>query len=376
MSEYVDGTEIVIAPDGPPARALRRRVREHLAAGRLVALPTETVYGIAARADDGEAIRSLRELKDRPAEVALTWHVGTREAVESFEPLQPLARRLAKRYWPGPLTLILRGVPDGLDHMARDGWTGLRLPAHRATSGLLGALDFPVVMSSANPHGGTPCTEAREVAERFSGRLALVVDGGPARIGESSGVLRVGPGRFELHREGLLPLADLQRTAGLRLGFACTGNTCRSPMAEVLARSVLEERLGIAESVRAPDATATEIGDFGFEIRSMGVFAGTGAPASGHAFEVMEERGLDLDSHRSRPALPEDVRELDAVYCMTSSHVDTLRRALPPSRSRDVQHLDPEGGDIPDPIGGSRDTYRQCADLIARALEARIDEWA
>ncbi|HEX6884202.1 MAG TPA: L-threonylcarbamoyladenylate synthase, partial [Planctomycetota bacterium] len=224
------GSPIVATGDAPPPRALVTRVREVLARGGLCALPTETVYGLAARADRPEALEAMRVLKGRPAELTFTWHVASRAAIEPFEALRPLARRLVERYWPGPLTLVLRGVPPGLEHVAKGGWTGLRLPAHRATGELLAACDFPVVMTSANRHGAAPLTRAEEVAAQFDGALEVVVDGGPARLGEASGVLALGPGRFELLREGLLRLEDLRRTAGLRLAFVCTGNTCRSPM--------------------------------------------------------------------------------------------------------------------------------------------------
>ena len=376
MSEQVDEPEVVTVPDSAPPRALRRRVESLLAAGSLVAMPTETVYGIAARADHPGAIRALRETKDRPAEVALTWHVAHRRAVESFLPLQPLAARLAARYWPGPLSLILEGVPAGLEAVARDGWTGVRFPAHRATTGMLASLDFPVVMSSANLHGEPPALDAADVVRRFGKRLALVVDGGPSRLGEASGVLRVGRGHFDLLREGLLPAADLRRTAGLRLGFACTGNTCRSPMAEGLARHMLAERLGVRGAARPADATAGAIEDFGFEVQSMGVFAGPGSPASRHAVEVLAEWDIDLSRHASRPALLEELKELDLVYCMTSSHVEALRGMLPPSRARHVELLDPTGGDVPDPIGGSLAAYRARAEHIRECLAARIADWA
>jgi L-threonylcarbamoyladenylate synthase len=371
MSEHDDGPEILNAGDEAPSRALRKRVTRLLAGGALVALPTETVYGIAARADDEAALAALIEAKGRPADLALTWHVARREAIEAFAPLQAPARRLAQRYWPGPLTLVLSGVPEGLERVAREGWTGVRLPAHRLTCGILAGTDFPVVISSANRHGGDPATTAEEVARLFGREISLLLDGGPCRLGESSGVLQMGPGRFELLREGLLPLSDLQATAGLRLAFACTGNTCRSPMAELLGRDLIGARLGLAPGQRG----GKEIARFGFEVRSLGVFAGSGSPASLHAVEVMRERGLDLGSHRSRPADPDELAEIDQVLCMTRSHLDSLRHLLPRPVGKRVQLLDPRGRDIPDPIGGSRQDYRNCAERILEAIDLHASDW-
>ena len=345
---------------------MRQRVRAVLAAGGLVALPTETVYGLAARADLPQALDRLRALKGSAAERALTWHVGERAALERFPRPSPMARRLARRYWPGPLTLVLPGVPAGLEGAAADGWTGIRLPAHQGTAQLLQSLDFPVVATSANRAGEPPLSAAAEIAARFGPGLDLVLDGGPPRLGESSAVLRVGPGHFELLRAGLTDLEQLRRTAGLRIGFVCTGNTCRSPMAEGLARDLLARRLEIAPE---------RLGEFGFRVTSMGVLGGSGLPPAAHGVEVLAARGIDIARHASRPAVPHEIKELDLVLALTAGHLDSLHLLMPPGGTRHCELLDPEGGDVPDPIGGTRADYERTAERILRALERRIDEW-
>lgn len=356
-----------LLPDAPPSTELVRRVRELLAAGELVALPTETVYGIAARADHPGALAALRALKARPEDRALTWHVGSRTALEHFPRVSPMALRLVQRYWPGPLTLVLPGVPKGLEDVSSGGWTGVRLPAHAGTAGLLAEFDFPVVMSSANLHGDAPGTLAGAVSKAFGAKLALVVDGGPSRLGESSSVLRVGEGRFELVRPGLHTIEQLRATAGLKIAFVCTGNTCRSPMAEGLARKLLAERLG---------CSLEKIGEFGFALRSMGVFAGVGSTAAANAVAVLAARGIDLSAHRSSAATLEVVAAQDRVYCLTASHLDALRMLLPPGKGGNLTLLDPEGGDVPDPFGGSPSDYARCAADIEALLVRRLDEWA
>jgi protein-tyrosine phosphatase len=163
-----------------------------------------------------------------------------------------------------------------------------------------------------------------------------------------------------------LSIDQLRETAGLRIGFVCTGNTCRSPMAEALARDIVAERLRIAPG---------RIGDFGFAIESMGVLAGEGAPAAEHAVTVMQRRGLDLSRHVSEPATLERVSALDHVFGLTQSHVEALRAMLPPRKSAIVDLLDPDGDDVPDPIGGSLEDYRRCADSIEKAIARRATTW-
>ena len=350
----------------PLAPTQAAEVAAALTAGRLVALPTETVYGIAARADDPAALDRLVRLKGRDPSKPLSWHVGDVAALERFERLSPLARRLATKYWPGPLTLVLAGSPGAARVLTNDGWTGVRHPAHAGTSSLLASLDFPVAMSSANLAGEPALCDAAAVLSAFGDELAVVVDGGPARLGEPSAVLRVGSGRFELIRAGLFDLDSLRRTAGLRIAFCCTGNTCRSPMAETVARARLAERL---------ETTPEHFADFGFEVASMGVFAPPGAPASGLAVDVMESRGLDLSEHASRPAIDKELLEYDLVLGLTRSHVAALRELLPPDATN-VELLDLDGRDVPDPIGGSRADYEHAADSITQAIDARLDDWA
>ena len=350
----------------PVPTELAAEVQRVLAGGGLAALGTETVYGLAARADLPAALQRLVSLKGRDANRGLTWHVGQVDALQAFEELPNTLQRLATRYWPGPLTLVLRGVPRGLSEIARQGWTALRCPAHEATRSILETLPYPVVMTSANRSGAPPLSDAAGVLNEFEGKIDLLVDSGPARIGESSTVLAVGRGRFEILREGLITDEDLRRTAGLAIGFVCTGNTCRSPMAEHLARHGLARRLDVAPS---------RLEEFGFRLISAGIMAGPGAPASGHAVEVLSQEGIDLSRHESRPARVEMIDELDRVYCLTQSHREALVPLLPPDRAQNLELLDPDGRDVPDPIGGSLEDYRRCADRIREALEARFADW-
>jgi len=353
-------------PSGEPSRPLLEEATAVLAAGSLVALPTETVYGVAARADDPRALERLCRAKGRPLEMPWTWHVGSIEALEAYPSCSPMVRRLAERYWPGPMTLVLPGVPKGLELSSKDDWCGVRYTAEPVARALCTYAPFPVVMTSANRHGERPATVAEGLGPLELGDADLILDGGATRLQEASTILRIGRGRFEFLREGLHDLAALRRTAGLRIGFACTGNTCRSPMAEGLARHMLAERL---------QCDRESLGDFGFEVCSMGVFASSGSPASPSAVSALEERGFDISHHRSSPALPEVIQSLDELYCLTQGHKSALELVLPPGRGGHIRLLDPELGDIPDPIGGTAADYVRCAAKIASCIEMHLPEW-
>lgn len=349
--------------DQAPSEGLTREIVALLAEGRHAVLPTETVYGLAARADSAPALESLAERKGRPASMPCTWHIGSLSALERFERVSPMVRRLADRYWPGPLTLVLPGIPAGLDLVAENGWTGVRLPAHQATQALLEACDFPVVMTSANAHGQAPALNAESARELLNDPELRIVDGGPCRMAESSTVARVGPGDFSILREGPIDLAAMRRCAGLQIAFCCTGNTCRSPMAEQLAAKKIAERLEVG---------IDKIGEFGFDVRSMGAFAGPGMAASDHSVEAMRREGLDLSEHRSTPLNDDSTAGLDRLYGLTSSHVQAAKDLAP---NLQVELLDPDGTDVPDPIGGSLDDYLACATRIDELIDKRLDEW-
>lgn len=187
-----------------------------LRAGRLVAIPTETVYGLAADAWNPAAVAAVFEAKQRPSFDPLIVHVPDRTAVSDVvEQFPPLAERLMAAFWPGPLTLVLPRrscIPDlvtsGLPGV------GVRVPAHPLTQQLLRAAGRPLAAPSANPFGGISPTTPQHVLDGLAGRVDYVLDGGSCAVGVESTVLSLMQQRPQLLRPGGISLEDLERIAG------------------------------------------------------------------------------------------------------------------------------------------------------------------
>jgi L-threonylcarbamoyladenylate synthase len=211
-------TQSRILPDGDEARA---EAVEHLRAGRIVAVPTDTVYGIAADMALPDAIERLFAAKHRPPEKAVAVLLADAGQAESLGWMRPAAHVLANRFWPGGLTLVLpllQGVvlPTALAAGAET--IGVRVPDHDAPRALARALG-PLPTTSANLSGEQDLKDAAEVAERLGDALALVLDGGPIRGGPASTVVDCTGERPRILREGAIPawlIAETLERAGQR----------------------------------------------------------------------------------------------------------------------------------------------------------------
>lgn len=192
------------------------RAARLLRAGDIVAMPTETVYGLAANALDEAAVLRIFQAKERPSFDPLIVHVRDRAQVaELVTELPPGAEALMEAFWPGPLTLVLpkrNVVPDivtsGLDTV------GIRMPAHPLALDLLRAVDLPLAAPSANPFGYVSPTTAQHVADRLGARIPYILDGGPSTIGVESTILGREQDRWTLYRPGGLAVEAIEQVIG------------------------------------------------------------------------------------------------------------------------------------------------------------------
>ncbi len=191
------------------------KAKQILQNGGLVAIPTETVYGLAANALDKDAVLKIFEVKNRPHFDPLIIHTNSLEKAKLWVTEFPKwAEKLANAFWPGPLTILLpkRNIPDivtsGLEQVA------LRIPNHRLTLDLLEALDFPLAAPSANPFGYVSPTKPVHVSAQLQDKVDYIMDGGDCEVGIESTIVGMEDGKLCVFRLGGLAIEDIEKVAG------------------------------------------------------------------------------------------------------------------------------------------------------------------
>ena len=232
--------------------------------GGLVAIPTETVYGLGANGLDAQAVKRIFEAKGRPQDNPLILHVtGPQWLPRYCRNIPPMAYVLARKFWPGPLTMILQRqsiVPDettaGLDTVA------VRCPNHPVTLAIIREAGVPIAAPSANTSGRPSCTSAQDVLEDMDGKVEGVVDGGPCSVGVESTILDLTCQPPRLLRPGGLPLEDLERLIGhIDVDHAVTAplQEGEKPKAPGMKYRHYAPKAPVTVVTGAPEASAREI---------------------------------------------------------------------------------------------------------------------
>ena len=218
---------------------------ELLRDGELVAVPTETVYGLAGNGLDERAVEAIYEVKGRPAIKPLSLMVPDCSAMENYcEAVPEQAQFLAQRFWPGPLTIVLRAKALVPEIVRAGGETvGLRCPDHPMTLTLLRKAQIPFAAPSANPSGEPSPKTAEEVRRYFDGTIAAIVDGGPCGLGKESTLLDMAHTPYRVLRQGALPAEEI--AAALAEHMTLIGITGPSGSGKTTALAEIKRRGGL-----------------------------------------------------------------------------------------------------------------------------------
>ena len=296
--------------------------------GGLVGIPTETVYGLGANALDGAAVKRIFEAKGRPQDNPLIIHVtGPQWLPRYCADVPPLAYVLARKFWPGPLTMILKRrpiIPDettaGLDTVA------VRCPNHPVTLAIIREAGIPIAAPSANLSGRPSCTTAQDVLEDMDGRINGVVDGGPCAVGVESTILDLTCDPPRLLRPGGLPMEDLERLIGkIDVDKAVNGALAEGekPKAPGMKYRHYAPKAPVTVITGAPEKSAQEI------LRRVG-------PTSGViCFDEFADLFRGQEVHTLGPAgdkLAQAQRVFDALRTFDASGVTEIYAQCPDNR--------------------------------------------
>lgn len=366
--------------------------RDAMLAGGLMLMPTETVYGLCCAVSSAAGVgnllaarRALRGLSaDEPMRPGAWLAADAQRAGEMITAGQPVHQRLFSRLAPGPVTFIAELAPDqiaavrsrigcgpGIVDEADPPAVLVRVPAHALSRRVAAAMEAERsgLLADAIPVGGDrPARTLQQAASAL--RAAGVRIEGSFAAGDGSDSLRYGvassrvrltrDGGYTILSEGAISRGRIDSAARRHILFVCTGNTCRSPMAQAIAQAELAA-LGISD----------------IDVASAGVAASPGERPTPEGNTALSKLGIKPSAARSQMLTAEMLRSADAVYVMTRSHGNGAARIAGSAGSGaadKITLLDPAGRDVPDPIGGPQSLYDSTASHLRGLIRARLKE--
>ena len=352
--------EKIFIDPGNVNHSLVEKAAEILRQGKLVAFPTETVYGIGCRVDRKDAVKKLYAIKKRPIDkpFAIALHGIDGPIDNYFITLPSFGYRLIERFWPGPLTIVYYSQDDKK--------IGIRVPSHIIAREILKELVLAVYLPSANISGEKESASAAEVEAALGSSLDLIVDGGLCAYPQASTVIDLTYSPFKILREGAVGEREIISTfVKKRIMFVCAGNSCRSPMAQFLLEKYLSQ----------------ERDDFEhrYEIISRGIYAFEGAKASEPVIDILKEKEeLDLSLFNAKALDKYAVLSSDLIFTMEDAQSEYILKLVPTAEGRVFtlkKFLTPElEQNIPDPIGKEPAFYEKVYSLIKEAI-LELRDW-